>query len=90
VQAAPAHLDVSAVRARLAAVPGVSGVHDLHVWTLTPGMEVASAHLIVEPGTEISDVLATARETLQNDFRIEHATLQVEPESSADACRPPW
>lgn len=90
VQAAPAHLDVSAVRARLAAVPGVSGVHDLHIWTLTSGMDVASAHLIVEPGAEISVVLATAREALQNDFRIEHATLQVEPESSTDACRPPW
>jgi cobalt-zinc-cadmium efflux system protein len=50
VQAAPEHLQVTAVRDRLAAVPGVRAVHDLHVWTLTSGMEVASAHLTLTPG----------------------------------------
>ena len=49
VQAAPEHLDVAVVRDRLAAVPGVCDVHDLHVWTLTSGMDVASAHLSLEP-----------------------------------------
>ena len=49
VQAAPEHLQVTAVHDRLAAVPGVVEVHDLHVWTLTSGMEVASAHLTMAP-----------------------------------------
>ncbi|MBX6356852.1 MAG: cation transporter [Micromonosporaceae bacterium] len=87
VQAAPAHLDVTAVRNRLAEVPGVLDVHDLHVWTLTSGMEVASAHLTLDPGAEVGPVLAAARESLQDDFRIEHATLQVEPAGSPGACR---
>jgi len=79
VQAAPQHLDVATVRDRLAAVPGVCDVHDLHVWTLTSGMDVASAHLSLEPAAELGAVLATAREALHHDFSIDHATLQVEP-----------
>ncbi len=86
VQAAPAHLDVTAVRERLAAVPGVCDVHDLHVWTLTSGMEVASAHLTLDPAAEFGAVLASARDTLHDEFHIDHATLQVEP-VGAGACR---
>ena len=88
VQAAPEHLDVASVRERLAAVPGVCDVHDLHVWTLTSGMEVASAHLTLDPAAEIGAVLATAREALHDEFHIEHATLQVEPADGRGACQP--
>jgi cobalt-zinc-cadmium efflux system protein len=89
VQAAPERLDVAEVRDRLAAVPGVCDVHDLHVWTLTSGMDVASAHLSLEPAAELGTVLSTARETLHHDFAIDHATLQVEP-AGADgrSCTP--
>ncbi|HEX8632288.1 MAG TPA: cation diffusion facilitator family transporter [Catenuloplanes sp.] len=87
VQAAPEHLDVTAVRDRLAGLSGVCDVHDLHVWTLTSGMEVASAHLLLDPAAEVGAVLATARETLHRDFAIDHATLQVEP-AGAGACQP--
>ena len=88
VQAAPEGLDVGLIRDRLAAVPGVCDVHDLHVWTLTSGMDVASAHLSLEPAAELGEVLATAREALHDDFSIEHATLQVEPVGAGGACGP--
>jgi cobalt-zinc-cadmium efflux system protein len=88
VQAAPERLDLMLVRARLAAVPGVCDVHDLHVWTLTSGMDVASAHLSLEPAAELGAVLTIARETLHDDFAIEHATLQVEPVGAGDGCGP--
>lgn len=88
VQVAPEHIDVSRVRARLAAVPGVCDVHDLHVWTLTPGMEVASAHLATVAGAEVGGVLRDARQALHEEFGIDHATLQVEPLSPADTCGP--
>jgi cobalt-zinc-cadmium efflux system protein len=88
VQAAPEHLDITQVRARLAEVPGVCDVHDLHVWTLTSGMDVASAHLSLEPEAELGDVLTTAREALHEDFHIDHATLQVEPMAAAGRCSP--
>jgi cobalt-zinc-cadmium efflux system protein len=84
VQAAPAHVDVATVRERLAAVPGVCDVHDLHVWTLTSGMDVVSAHLTLDPAAQVGPVLVEAREALHDDFDIAHATLQVEP---AEACR---
>ncbi|MFF5178168.1 cation diffusion facilitator family transporter [Micromonospora sp. NPDC000316] len=86
VQAAPEHLQVTAVHDRLAAVPGVVEVHDLHVWTLTSGMEVASAHLTMAPDAEVGAVLSAARTALQEDFRIEHATLQIEPGAAPGAC----
>ncbi|MEU7947970.1 cation diffusion facilitator family transporter [Micromonospora taraxaci] len=86
VQAAPEHLQVTAVHDRLAAVPGVVEVHDLHVWTLTSGMDVASAHLTMEPGAEVGAVLTAARTALHDDFRIEHATLQIEPGAASGAC----
>ncbi|MBM0232725.1 cation transporter [Micromonospora sp. STR1_7] len=88
VQAAPEHLQVTAVHDRLAAVPGVVEVHDLHVWTLTSGMEVASAHLTMAPGAEVGTVLSAARTALHDDFRIEHATLQIEPGAAPGACGP--
>ncbi|GIG90286.1 cation diffusion facilitator family transporter [Plantactinospora endophytica] len=86
VQAAPEHLDVAAVRGRLAGVPGVCDVHDLHVWTLTSGMEVASAHLSLDPGAEVGTVLAAARSALREEFHISHATLQVEPDDAPGGC----
>ncbi|WP_328652664.1 cation diffusion facilitator family transporter [Micromonospora sp. NBC_00330] len=86
VQAAPEHLQVTAVHDRLAAVPGVVEVHDLHVWTLTSGMEVASAHLTMAPDAEVGAVLTAARTALHDDFRIEHATLQIEPGAASGAC----
>jgi cobalt-zinc-cadmium efflux system protein len=88
VQAAPEHLDVTMVRDRLAALPGVCDVHDLHVWTLTSGMDVASAHLSLDPLAEFGSVLATARDTLHVEFSIDHATLQVEPAGVGAGCRP--
>jgi len=88
VQAAPEHLDVAVVRDRLASVPGVCDVHDLHVWTLTSGMDVASAHLSLDPAAELGTVLAIAREALHEDFSIDHATLQVEPLGIGGNCAP--
>jgi cobalt-zinc-cadmium efflux system protein len=87
VQAAPSHVDVSAVQRRLAAVPGVADVHDLHVWTLTSGMDVASAHLSIERSGDLSPVLTTARAVLRDEYGIEHATLQVEPVAATGDCQ---
>lgn len=86
VQAAPEHLQVQQVRDRLAALPGVCDVHDLHVWTLTSGMEVASAHLTVGADVDTAHVLASAQHLLSSRYAIEHATLQVEPRESARRC----
>ncbi len=80
VQAAPERIDVPALRADLAGIPGVVDVHDLHVWTLTSDMEVASAHLMVRIGTDSHGVLDQARALLEQRHGLGHATLQIEPE----------
>lgn len=79
LQVAPAELDVAAVRTDLTALSGVAGVHDLHIWTLTSGLRVATGHLDLEPGADAGDVLGRARAFLTEDLKIEHVTLQVEP-----------
>ena len=81
VQAAPPGLDLAELEAELRAVDGVVDVHDLHVWTLTSDMEVASAHLRVADGSDSHGVLDEAREILRENHGIDHATLQVEPDT---------
>ncbi len=80
VQAAPPGTDLDGIRADLAGVDDVVDVHDLHVWTLTSEMEVASAHLMVRSGGDHHRVLDQARELLRDRYGIGHATLQVEPD----------
>ncbi|MFC3964453.1 cation diffusion facilitator family transporter [Nocardia jiangsuensis] len=85
-QHSPEELDVAEVAAALAGLDGVADVHDLHVWTLTSGMEVASAHITTAAGYSGDDVLRAAQHVLAERFRIEHATLQVESTDSAKRC----
>lgn len=77
-QHAPERVDVDELTKRLCAVPGVAEVHDVHVWTLTSGMEVASAHLTITADAEQAEVLSAAQGLLAADYGLEHATLQVE------------
>ena len=79
VQAAPPGTDLDAVNDDLRAVEGVVDVHDLHVWTLTSEMDVATAHLVVASTDESHAVLDRARTMLADRYKITHATLQVEP-----------
>lgn len=91
LQHAPAGLDVPQVLRALDELPGVQSAHDLHVWTLTSGMEVASAHLTTEPDADPARVLAAAQQILADRFDLTHATLQVEPASGPGRCREvPW
>ena len=83
-ESSPDHVDVDELRAALSAVDGVLDVHDLHVWTLVPGKDMATAHL-----TSCDDsarVLADARAVLAARG-LEHATVQVEPPENADDCQ---
>jgi cobalt-zinc-cadmium efflux system protein len=81
VQAAPPGLDLVGLEAELRAVDGVVDVHDLHVWTLTSEMDVASVHLMVREGSDTHGVLDRARVVMRDGHGIDHATLQVEPDS---------
>ncbi len=77
-QQVPEGMQLDDVSADLAAVDGVGDVHDLHVWTLTSGMHVATAHLVTTSAADPQAVLDAARDVLRVQHQIEHATLQVE------------
>ncbi|MDT2009137.1 cation transporter [Rhodococcus opacus] len=82
-QASPADVDVEGVQADLEALPGVTGVHDLHVWTLTTGMDVATVHLTTD--ADSSAVLESAR-TILESHQLSHATVQVESTANGRHC----
>jgi cobalt-zinc-cadmium efflux system protein len=89
LQVAPTHVDLDAIRDDLMALPGVVDVHDLHVWTLTSEMEVASAHVMVGTDVDAHSVLDQARVVLL-DHDIAHATIQVEPDDHAGCAELNW
>ena len=90
VQAAPEGLDMGALRLHLERIEGVVDVHDLHVWTLTTDMPVASLHLMVADGTDPHPVLDQARSLLPRAYGVAHATLQVEPDTHLGCAEVTW
>lgn len=89
-QHAPAGMSPGDVTVALRAVPAVTDVHDLHVWTLTSGMNVATAHLMTRDDADPHAVLDAARRVMRDEFGVEHATLQVEPESHTGCHDTTW
>ena len=86
VQAAPQHVDVGRMRADLGALAGVHDVHDVHVWTLTSGMEVGTAHLSIDAAADPGAVLSAARALLADGHGLPHFTVQVEPPGAHTRC----
>jgi cobalt-zinc-cadmium efflux system protein len=77
MEGAPPGIDVREVGAAIAADPEVTEVHDLHVWTLTPGFPALSAHLMVRAGSDRDRVRRRVEAILAERFEIDHTTLQV-------------
>jgi len=78
LQATPKGVDLDEVRAHLLRADGVVDAHDLHAWTLTSGMHVVSAHIIIERTADPARVLDEVCACLSNDFDMEHSTIQLE------------
>jgi cobalt-zinc-cadmium efflux system protein len=90
LEAAPRGMIVANVRRAMAAVPGVAGVHDLHVWTVTSGLTALSAHVETNDMADWETTMAALARVLREEFDIAHVTLQPEsphgPEDSWDRC----
>jgi len=81
LEASPAGLRPEEIAQAIAAIPGIRGVHDLHVWTLTSGLHALTGHVIVAGDTtvqEASRLVDTIQSRLREGFGIDHATLQVD------------
>lgn len=77
----PPGFDLAEIRRTLETAPGVAGVHDLHVWSLGPGVPALSAHVTSVQCDDTTALLAALRALLTARFAIHHQTLQIEPQS---------
>lgn len=83
MESAPAHLDTLALEAAIRDVPGVASVHDLHVWSLTAGVPMLTAHVVLTHGAHGTDVARGVREMLRERFDVDRATIQPEAPEAA-------
>jgi len=89
LEGVPQGMDLQAVRTAILGQPGVTGVHDLHVWALGSKQAVLAAHVIADTGTDVDALRRRINETLRDGFGIEHSTLQMESSDCGvqDCCR---
>jgi cobalt-zinc-cadmium efflux system protein len=87
LHAVPAQIDADEVRAYLSALPGVSEVHDLHIWAMSTTEIALTAHVLMPDGHPGDAFLHEVSAQLGSRFQIHHATVQIEIGSDAAACR---
>ena len=78
MEAAPKGVDLAQVRRHIIDAPGVVDCHDLHAWTITSGMNVVSAHVVLAEDADANRALDALSKCLAEDFDIEHSTFQLE------------
>lgn len=81
LEGTPAHINLRAVQEAIRVTPGVSDVHDLHVWTITSGMVALSTHVVLADGMSLKEgqkVLELLESQLKDRFGIDHTTIQIE------------
>lgn len=88
LEASPPGIDLAEVRAHMTGLDGVRDVHDLHAWTITSGLPVLSAHVVVDPQMLAGEcgpgVLDRLQECLRGHFDVAHSTFQLEPAGHAE------
>jgi len=89
---AAAGMDLSEIRRHMTALNGVRDVHELHAWTITSGLPVLSAHVVVDPeyfdDGRCFSMLDRLQDCLRGHFDVEHSTFQLEPAGHAAHERP--
>lgn len=78
LEGTPAHIDLAAVESTILETDGVDGVHDLHVWTISSGIDALSAHISHFDSVTHSELLVRVRTRLHQRFGIDHLTIQME------------
>jgi len=80
MESAPHGINVDEVRNAMVSHQAVLEVHDLHIWSITTGLDSLSAHVVIVEGESHRDLLAELRTMLHDSFGIDHITIQIEPE----------
>lgn len=84
LEGTPSDVNLTAVRELVSGLPGVREIHDLHVWTLTSGVNAMSAHVVVIDDRLHNEVLTAVHDTVTHGFKISHVTVQLEREGWKD------
>jgi cobalt-zinc-cadmium efflux system protein len=79
IEGTPSHLAHEEIKNSILKVKGVTGVFDLHIWTITSGIHALSAHVVVIDHSRSKQILQEINSILEKNFRINHATIQIEP-----------
>lgn len=88
MEGTPGHIDVDRLRVALLQVNGVLDIHDMHVWTITSGLDAMSGHVCVNRSSSSEAVLAEVTRIAQKEFGIQHTTIQVELTDMSAPARP--
>ncbi|UCH28587.1 MAG: cation transporter [Myxococcales bacterium] len=88
MEGVPKGISLEEVTEALKALPGVLDAHDLHVWSLTSGRNIATTHLVIAEDADHQGIIDAANRTLADRFAIQHATIQVEHDELANKCNP--
>lgn len=78
LEGTPSDVNLAALRDGITNVVGVAGVHDLHVWSLTSGVNAMSVHVVLGDHSLHDEVLAAVQQRVTSEFKIAHSTVQVE------------
>lgn len=84
LEGTPEDLDRDAVLAAVKAQPGVADAHHLHLWSLSSGQALATLHVVPQDAAEGAAVVRRVKALLRQDFRIEHATVEIDLDGCAD------
>ena len=79
MEGVPGHITLQEVKNKMCACTGVNAIHDLHIWTLTSGTVAISAHVDIKELSQWQQILIDLRDMLQQQYEINHVTLQPEP-----------
>ncbi len=84
LEGTPAHINLKSLEETIRTTENVADVHDLHVWTITSGMEALSAHIVHQPNVSQTRLLKNVRRRLHDEFGIDHLTIQLETLETAE------
>jgi cobalt-zinc-cadmium efflux system protein len=85
MEGTPPEIDLVLLEKALKEIPGVVSIHDLHVWTITSGLDSMSCHVVIADMTKARETLLAVNETMKGQFNLTHTTIQIEDQALRDA-----
>jgi cobalt-zinc-cadmium efflux system protein len=85
MEGTPPEIDLVLLEKAIREIPGVVSIHDLHVWTITSGLDSMSCHVVIADMTKARETLLAVKETMKGKFNLTHTTIQIEDQALRDA-----